>query len=115
MKGRLLAPILALALAAVAVPLHAQGGPAHDHGTKAAAKGATSDSATGEVRRVNKTAKTITVRHGPLEAFNMGAMTMTFPVRDSAQLAKLKEGDKIRFVLEKTGEDLVITRIEPAR
>jgi Cu/Ag efflux protein CusF len=45
----------------------------------------------------------------------MPAMTMAFPVKDPAMLSKVKPGDKVRFGLEKAGEDLVITRIEPAR
>ena len=109
-----LAPLVAIALAAACAPATAQS--AHDHGpAKADAAKPASEVATGEVRRINKAAKTLTVRHGPLEKFNMGAMTMTFPVRDAAQLGKLKEGDKVRFTLEKAGEDLVITWIEPAK
>ena len=69
----------------------------------------------GEVRRVNNDTKKITIAHGPLKDFDMPAMTMAFPVKDPAMLAKVKQGDKIRFGLEKAGEDLVITRIEPAK
>jgi Cu/Ag efflux protein CusF len=116
MKTKLIAPLVAIALAAACAPALAQTGHSHDHGTaKAGAARPATDVTTGEIRRINKDAKTLTLRHGPLEAFNMGAMTMTFPVRDAAQLAKLKEGDNVRFTLEKTGDDLVITRIEPAR
>jgi Cu(I)/Ag(I) efflux system periplasmic protein CusF len=67
---------------------------------------------TGEVRRVNAGAKKITIAHAPLKSFDMPAMTMPFPVKDPALLAKVKEGDKVRFALEKAGDDLVITRIE---
>jgi len=45
----------------------------------------------------------------------MPAMTMAFPVKDPAMLTKVRQGDKVRFGLEKAGEDLVITRIEPAK
>jgi Cu/Ag efflux protein CusF len=45
----------------------------------------------------------------------MPAMTMAFGVKDPAMLTKVKQGDKVNFVLEKAGEDMVITRIEPAR
>lgn len=70
---------------------------------------------TGEVRRVNADTKKITIAHGPLKAYDMPAMTMAFAVKDPALLAKVKPGDKVRFGLEKAGEDLVITRIEPSR
>ena len=42
----------------------------------------------------------------------MPAMTMAFPVKDAKQLAPLKEGDKVRFSLEQSGENMVVTRIE---
>jgi Cu/Ag efflux protein CusF len=69
----------------------------------------------GEVKRVSKDTKRVTLAHGPLTGFDMPAMTMAFPVKDPAVLDKLKPGDKVRFALEKAGEDLVVTRIEPAR
>ena len=70
---------------------------------------------TGEVRRVNAAAKKITIAHGPLKAFDMPAMTMSFAIKDPALLAKVKEGDKVRFALEKAGEDLVVTSIETVK
>ena len=69
----------------------------------------------GEVRRVNADAKKITIAHGPLKAYDMPAMTMPFAVKDPALLAKVKAGVKVRFALEKAGDDLVITRIEAVK
>lgn len=113
MKSFLLAAVLSLAAAA---PAWAQ----TDHGshtmmaspTKAAA-GQLDNS--GEVKRVNTETKKITIAHGPLKAFDMPAMTMAFPVKDPAMLTRVKPGDKVRFGLEKAGEDMVITRIELAK
>lgn len=114
MKSVLLAAALSLVAAA---PAWGQAG--HDHGghTMAApAKAGTGQVDNfGEVRRVNADTKKITIAHGPLKAFDMPAMTMAFPVKDPALLAKVKQGDKVRFGLEKAGEDLVITRIETAK
>ena len=69
----------------------------------------------GQVRRVNKETRRVTLAHGPMKAFDMPAMTMAFPVKDPALLANLKEGDKVRFAVEMSGENLVVTRIEPAK
>lgn len=113
MKSVLLAVLVSCV---AAVPAWAQAG--HDHGhTMAAPAKATTGSVdnTGEVRRVNAETRKITIAHGPLKAFDMPAMTMTFAVKDPAMLTKVKQGDKVRFGLEKAGEDFVITRIEPAR
>lgn len=71
--------------------------------------------ADGEVRMVDVKAKTVTLKHGPLPGVGMGPMTMTFPVKDPAQLARLKAGDKVKFVAEKAGNDIVVTAIEPAK
>jgi Cu(I)/Ag(I) efflux system periplasmic protein CusF len=114
MKSVLLAVTLALAASA---PAWGQAG--HDHAghTMATATKTSAGQAdnVGEVRRVNPDTKKITIAHGPLKAYDMPAMTMAFPVKDPALLTKVKPGDKVRFGLEKAGEDLVITRIEAAR
>jgi Cu(I)/Ag(I) efflux system periplasmic protein CusF len=115
MKTALTTAALAVALAlAAGVPAVAQ----QDHGSHgmaAAAKPGADVVNTGEVKRINKDTKKITIAHGPLKAFDMPAMTMAFPVKDPAMLARVKQGDKVNFVLEKAGEDMVITRIEPAK
>jgi Cu/Ag efflux protein CusF len=107
--------LLVAAVSLFAATAWAQAGHDH-HATPTAAKPAAGQlDNTGEVRRVNAETKKITIAHGPLKAFDMPAMTMAFPVKDPAMLAKVKPGDKVRFGLEKTGEDLVITRIEAAK
>lgn len=111
-----LLPVLAVfALAAVAPPALAQAGHDHAHGAAAATQGAADASFTGEIKRINQDTKKITIAHGELKAFDMPPMTMAFGVKDAALLGKVKPGDKVRFSLEKAGEDLVITRIDAAR
>jgi Cu/Ag efflux protein CusF len=111
MKALLLAATLGLA---VINPVFAQAGHT-GHGTAAAGKASADVVNSGEVKRINADTKRVTIAHGPLKAFDMPAMTMAFAVKDPGQLARLKPGDKVNFVLEKSGEDLVVTRIEPAR
>lgn len=114
MKSVLLAATLSLVASA---PAWGQAG--HDHGGHTMATPSKSSAGQadniGEVRRVNTDTKKITIAHGPLKAYDMPAMTMAFPVKDPAMLSKVKQGDKVRFGLEKAGEDLVITRIEAAK
>ena len=109
-SGWIAAALLGLALVA---PAFAQAPAPHAHGTPAAKT--SSEMYEGQVRRVNKETRRVTLAHGPLKAFDMPPMTMAFPVKDAKQLAPLKEGDKVRFALEKSGEDLVITRIETVK
>ena len=69
----------------------------------------------GEVRRVDKEAKKLTIRHGPLTHLDMPAMTMVFQVQDAAVLEQLKPGDKIRFIAEKVDGSYVASNVEPVR
>lgn len=66
----------------------------------------------GEVRKVDKAAKKITLKHGPIKNLDMPAMTMAFQVRNSALLERVKAGDKVDFAAEKVGDAFVVTRIE---
>lgn len=67
----------------------------------------------GVVRRVDKPAGKVTIRHGPIENLGMPGMTMVFRVRDPAMLDRLREGDRIRFVAEKVDGLFTLIRIEP--
>ena len=104
-----------VSLGATGGAAQAQAGHDHGHGTPAAKQTAGEVVNTGEVKRINQDTKKITISHGPLKAFDMPSMTMAFGVKDPSMLGKVKAGDKVNFVLEKAGEDLVITRIESAR
>ena len=105
---------LAIALAASALAIT----PAHatSHGSASGAAHAEHHTLTeGEVRKVDKEAKKLTIRHGPIENLDMPPMTMVFQVQDAAMLDTVKAGDKIRFQAEKTGGAYSVTRIEPSK
>jgi Cu(I)/Ag(I) efflux system periplasmic protein CusF len=82
---------------------------------EAAAAQATAAMADGEVRKVDKDAKKITIKHGPLPNLDMPAMTMVFQVKDPAMLEQVKAGDKVKFQAEKLGGAFTLTKIEPAK
>ena len=71
--------------------------------------------AQGEVRKVDKDAKKITIKHGPLATLDMPAMTMVFQVKDPAMLEQVKAGDKIKFDAEKVGGAFTVTKIDPVK
>jgi len=66
----------------------------------------------GEVRKVDKSAGKVTIKHGPLPNLGMGAMTMVFRVADPTMLDKLKAGDKIRFQADTVKGALTVSKIE---
>ena len=69
----------------------------------------------GEVRRVDKDARKLTIRHGPIENLDMPPMTMVFQVQDSAMLDNVKAGDKIKFSADRIGGAYTVTKIEAAK
>jgi Cu/Ag efflux protein CusF len=66
----------------------------------------------GEIRRVDKEAKKLTIKHGPIANLDMPAMTMVFQVKDAAMLDQVKAGDKVKFRAEKDGGQYTVTKIE---
>ena len=69
----------------------------------------------GEVRRIDKDAKEITLKHGEIVNLGMPAMTMVFRVRDPAMLDAVKRGERVRFKAESINGEVVVTKIEAAR
>lgn len=82
------------------------------HATHGAPGGQTAAMTDGEVRRVDREAGKLTIRHGEIRNLDMPPMTMVFRVADPAMLEKAAEGAKIRFAAEKRGSDYVVTAIE---
>lgn len=71
--------------------------------------------ADGEVRKVDREAGKVTLRHGPMASLDMPAMTMVYGVKDAAVLDHLSAGDKVKFAAEKTDAGYTVTHIERAK
>ena len=67
-----------------------------------------------EVRKVDKAAGKITLKHGEIKNLDMPGMTMVFQVKDATMLDKVKAGDKVRFTAEKEGSVYILTTLEAA-
>lgn len=127
MKFRLDTLALVLGLAALAAGAGAQTAPAASSASAAAssasadhaahhpapAAAASADMTTGEVRRIDKAAGKITLRHGEIRNLNMPPMTMVFVVADPAMLDRVKVGDTIRFRAEQSAGTYRVTAIAP--
>ena len=80
-------------------------------------KPAMKDAAEAEVRKIDKDAKKITLKHGPIKNLDMPGMTMVFQVKDAAlldKLAQLTPGEKIMFTAEQQQGAFVVTGAEKA-
>ena len=82
-----------------------------DHGKMDMAK----DVANGEVRKVDKDAAKVTIKHGELKSLDMPPMTMVFQVKDKTLLDQVKAGDKIRFKAVNEGGKFIVTEIHPGK
>jgi Cu(I)/Ag(I) efflux system protein CusF len=82
---------------------------------KASAADVKSDMTDGEVRKVDRKAGTITIKHGRIENLDMPGMTMAFHAKDKAMLKQVKAGDKIRFVANKMDEEFSVVKIDVVR
>ena len=69
----------------------------------------------GEVRKIDKGAGKITLKHGPIANLGMPPMTMVFRVKDPAMLEKVAVGDKVRFAVEDDAGAYTVTALEAAK
>ena len=107
--------LLAAFAVAAAVPAFAQKSSSDHSAHHAEVQAQAAALSEGEVRKVDKNAKKITIKHGPLTNLDMPAMTMVFQVKDSKMLEQVKTGDKIRFIAERVGGQYTVTKVEAVK
>ena len=116
-----LKPFAAVAIAAFAASLtpsafaQATLDPGKMDGMKTAQAAPALDMTDGEIRKVDKDTKKITIKHGEIKSLDMPGMTMLFLVKDPAMLDMVKPGDKVKFRAEKAGGSIMVTEIQVAK
>lgn len=68
----------------------------------------------GEVKKINGDQGRITLKHGPIDNLDMGAMQMVFRVSDPAMLTTVKVGDKVIFEADRVNGAITVTKIKKA-
>lgn len=69
----------------------------------------------GKINTIDPDGSQVNITHGPIESLGWPGMTMNLPVKNKADLAKIKPGQSVTFVLEKdTKGRYVITQMKPA-
>ena len=108
--------LVSLVLAALAAPAtsfaQTPTTPAAASAASTPAAAQTKDMAEAEVRKIDKDAKKVTLKHGPIKNLDMPSMTMVFQVRDAALFDKLVVGEKIMFTAEQLQGAFVMTGAE---
>lgn len=84
---------------------------------KPAAQAANSaaDMTDGEVKKIDKDAGKITLKHGEIKNLDMPGMTMVFTVKDKSLLDKVQPGDKVKFHAVSGNGKLIVTDIQPIK
>jgi len=66
----------------------------------------------GEVKKVDKPAGRITLKHAEIKAYDMPPLTGAYKVQDPAMLDKVQVGDHVQFQLDRVNSVYTITRID---
>jgi Cu/Ag efflux protein CusF len=69
----------------------------------------------GEVRKIDKEAGKITIKHGEIKHMDMPPMTMVFAAKDKAMLDTVQVGEKVQFVVIQDAGKMVVTEIQPGK
>lgn len=112
-KSKLAAALIVVALQFPLTSMAAEDHSAHGN-MQGQAKSDVQALAPGEVKKVDKEAGKVTIKHGPLTNLDMPGMTMVFRVKDASMLDQVKAGDKINFMAEKVDGALAVTKMESA-
>lgn len=112
MQRASLASLLALSLLAATLPATADHHGAKEHPPAAGKQQSADEFVHAEVKKVDKAAGKLTLKHEAIRKFDMAGMTMAFRVAEPAMLDAIAVGDRVRFVPDRRNGQFVITRVE---
>lgn len=110
---KFISTLLATLTITVSIPFNVLAEEVNKAPVATAESSSTASMAEGEVKKVDKDAGKITLKHGPLLNLGMPPMTMVFRVKDAAMLDQVKPGDKVKFIAEKSNGALTVTSLQP--
>ncbi len=110
-----IAGVCIVAATGVFTIVHAQGAASAASAAPGAVPASVGAMTDGEVRKVDKENKKITLKHAEIKNLDMPGMTMVFQVKDPAMLDTVKPGDKVMFKAERANGALVVMEIQPVK
>ncbi|MEY4750549.1 MAG: hypothetical protein RIQ60_2763 [Pseudomonadota bacterium] len=66
----------------------------------------------GEILKIDKAQRRITLKHGPIKNIDMPAMSMSYRVANPTWVDSFKVGDKVKFEADKVDGNYTITRLD---
>lgn len=109
MKRRLILGVGLLGLAVAADPDQAVRQPSNS------ASAVDDELTDGEVRKIDRVAGRLTLRHAEIKSLDMPPMTMVFQVRDPALLDGVQVGSRVRFRVRSQAGGFVVTALTVIR
>lgn len=88
---------------------------AHEAGATQAPAGTAAALTEGEVRKIDKEAGKITLRHGEIKNLGMAPMTMVLRVQDPLMLDQVQVGDKVQFAAERLNGAITVVQMQKAQ
>ena len=108
-----LAYVVVSAAVATALPGLAQTGGHEGHHAQATPASVSNRYTEGEVKKIDKDAGKITLKHGAIENLDMPPMTMVFRTKDTSALDKVNVGDSVRFKAEQIEGAITVAELQP--
>ena len=109
------APLLSTLLATFLTLPAAFADSAHHSAAAATNSAASAGLSEGTVTKVDRAAGKLTIAHEALDNLNMPPMTMVFKAGDPTMLDKIKRGDKIHFLAERSNGVFIVKTLELAK
>ena len=66
----------------------------------------------GEVKKVDKPAGRLTLKHAEIKVYDMPGLTGAYRVQDPAMLDRVQVGDHVQFTLDRVNNQYTITKID---
>lgn len=66
----------------------------------------------GMIKKLDAKQNKITIKHEELKNLDMPGMTMVFAKGEKVDIAKLKEGQKIKFIADRVNGQLTVTEVK---
>ena len=86
--------------------------PAGSAGTAAPVTAQAGDVVRGEIRKIDREAGKLTIRHGEIRNLGMSAMTMVFQAAKPEMLDAVRVGDQVNFTATSDNGKLMVTTLE---
>jgi Cu(I)/Ag(I) efflux system protein CusF len=111
----IVATIFAVGIATQTASAQTNAGQAASTAAQVATSAMSSEMTSGEIRKIDRDNKKITLKHGAIKNLDMPGMTMVFQVKDASLLDGLAVGNVVQFSAENVSGAIVVTALHTVK